>query len=328
MKVCEEWFRAGWYAAYVVLCVCAHPARDRSNEMHFSRSRLFDPESTNGFEKEVSATKLFESHEDSVEEFEENSPLRAIATRAKSNPALLPLIIEPEAEMLPRGYKGVKPPGVTHMEFAFAKPQTDTSVRESATLRALMINDDENFDKFGGFGRDGDAHYVASKHEEQIARNDRGSESLVVLEVGLKDDLKQKSKKTDPFRRKSHFENEDRAKNHKEKVVKKKQNIYKTGNAREKTPNGAGYSNVYHEDEFEKDADFYDDGRQSEHFEKHGRYGEKHATPEDTYAKGKSNGSRLVDVEANERGKFEKTRLDREAQGHATMDSSGTLTDS
>lgn len=302
MKISKEWFRAGWYVAYVVLYVCAHPARDRSDEMYISSSRLFNPESTSGygFEEEVSATKLFEIHDDSVEKFEENSSSRTIATRAKSNPALLPLIIEPEAEMLPRGYKGVKSPGVTHMEFAFVKPQTDTSVRDSAALRALMINDDKNSDKFGGFGRDDDAHYAASKHE--IAKNDPDSKKdsgLVVLEVGLKNDLKQKSKKTEDTEafgaEKSHFENEDYAKNHKEKVVKKKQNTYKAGNGREKT-HAAGY----YKDEFEKDTDFYDNRRQSEYFEKDDRYGGKHVNAEDTYAKDNSNSSRLVKVEANE----------------------------
>ncbi|XP_072761877.1 uncharacterized protein [Anoplolepis gracilipes] len=303
MKISEEWFRAGCYATYIVLYVCAHPARDRSNKMYISSSK-FNPESSGGygFEEEVSGTKLFKIYEDSVEKFEENSPSRAIATRAKSNPVLLPLIIEPEAEMLPRGYKGVKPPGVTHMEFAFMKPQTGTSVRESATLRPLMINDDENSDKFGGFGRDDDAHYAASKHEEQATRNYRGSDSLVVLQVGLKDDLKQKSKKTEDTKvsggGKKHFKNEAHPKDYRKKVIKEKQNIYKTGNGREKPHNVAGYRNIYHKDEFEKDTDFY--GRQSEHLKKYDRDSEKHVTAEDTYAKDKSNGSGLVEVEANE----------------------------
>lgn len=311
MKICEEWFRAGWYAAYIVLYVCAHPVRDQSNEMYVSSSRLLNPELENGydFEKEVSATKLFETHEDSIENFEENNPSRA--TRAKGKSVLLPLMIEPEAEMLPRGYKGVKPPGVTHMEFAHVKPQTDTSARESATLRTFVINDDENSSKFGGFGRDEDVHYAASKHEEQVARNDRGSESLIVLEVDLKDDLKQNSKKpeedTEAFE-KSHFENGDRIKSLKEKAVKKKQNIYKAGNDRRETHVATGHHNAYHKNGFEKDLNFYNNGRQSGDLEKHDRYGEKHAIAEDTYMKDKSNSSRLVEMEANEWSKFEKTR--------------------
>lgn len=307
MKICEEWFKAGLYAAYIVLYVCAHPVKDQSNEMYISNSRLLNPESGNGYGfEEASATKLFEIHEDSIEKFEENNPLRA--TRAKGKPVLLPLIVEPEAEMLPRGYKGVKPPGVTHMEFAHVKPQTDTSVRESATLRTFMINDDENSSKFGGFGRDDDAHYVASKHEEQVARNDRGSESLVVLEVDLKDDLKQNSKKTEEDieasgAEKSHLKKDrDRAKSRKEKAVKKKQNIYKTKNDSQKTRNVARH----YKDGFDKD-DFYDNGRRNGYFGKHDRYDEKHAIAKETYAK---DNSRLIEMEANEWGKFEKARAE------------------
>lgn len=202
------------------------------------------------------------------------------------------------------------------MEFAHVKPQTDTSVRESATLRTFVINDDENSSKFGGFGRDEDAHYAASKYEEQVARNDRGSERIVVLEVDLKDDLKQNSKKseedTEAFgAEKNHFENENRPKSRKEKDIKaKKQNIYKAENDRQETRNAAGHRNVYHKNGFEKDFDFYNNGRQSGEFDKHDRYGEKHAIAEDTYAKDKSNSSRLVEIEAKERGKFEKMRAD------------------
>lgn len=321
MKNCEEWFKAGLYAA-IVLYVCAHPVKDQSNEMYISSSRLFNPKSEGYGFQEAPATKLFEIHEDSIEEFEENNPSRA--TRAKGKPVLLPLIVEPEAEMLPRGYKGVKPPGVTHMEFAHVKPQTDTSVRESATLRTFMINDDENSSKFGGFGRDDDAHYVASKHEEQLARNDRGSESrLVVLEVDLKDDLKRNGKKTEENieasdTERSHFENEDRAKSRREKAVKKKQNIYEVGNDSQKIHNAAGR----HKNGFDKD-DFYD----NEHFGRHDRYGEKHVIAKEVYAK--DNSSRLVEMEANEWDKFEKTRADREAQGHPYDEFYGrTLTDS
>jgi len=97
---------AGWYAAYAVLCVCAYPSRDRFNEMYTSSSRSFNPKSIAsgyGFEEQLSATKLFEILEDS-EEFEENGPstMRAIVTRAKSSPVLLPLIIEPECRWVIR----------------------------------------------------------------------------------------------------------------------------------------------------------------------------------------------------------------------------------
>lgn len=325
----------GWYAACAVLCVCAHPSRDRPNEMYISSSRLFNPKSTaNGynFERQLSATKLFEILEDS-QEFEEKGPstMRTIVTRAKSNPVLLPLIIEPEAEMLPAGYKGVKPPGVTHMELTFTKSQIRPSGRKSATLRA-SVTDDGNSSKSGGFNRDNDAHYAASKHETQVARDDRGTDSLVVFEVGSKGDTRKENEKAEYTEvsdaSKSHSENEDRAKNHKEEIVNKKEVTYETRDGREKVHNTAGYRNVYHKDEFKKDADFYSNGRQGGHFEEHGRYGEKHAAAEDKYAKGKNNDSRFIEVEANKQKKFEKTRDNQEAQGHPKTDSPRTWADS
>jgi len=296
---------AGWYATYAVLCVCAHPSRDRSNEMYISSSRSFNPKSIAngyGFEEQLSATKLFEILEDS-EEFEEKgqpSTMRAIVTRAKSSPVLLPLIIEPEAEMLPVGYKGVKPPGVTHMELTFAKPQTNPSGRKSATLR---VRDDGNSGKSDGFDRNNDVHYAASKHETKIVR-DRGTDSLAVFEIGSKGDTKKENEKVKYTEvsgaSKSHSENEDRAENHKEEAVKKKGATYETRDGREKAHNTAGYRNVYHKDEFKKNADFFSNGHQGGHFKNHGRYDEKHAAAEGKYAKGRSNGSKFVEVEANE----------------------------
>ncbi|KYN23034.1 hypothetical protein ALC57_04818 [Trachymyrmex cornetzi] len=308
---------AAWYAACTVLCVCAHPSRDRSNEMYISSSRSFNPKSTSnayGFEKQLSATNLFEILEDS-EEFEERGPstMRAIVTKAKISPVLLPLIIEPEAEMLPVGYKGVKPPGVTHMELAFAKPQTSPN-RKSATLRASATNDG-NSGKSNRFNQDNDAHYAASKYETQVARDDHGTDSLAVFEVGSKGDTKKENEKVEysevSGESKGHSENEDRAKNHKEEVAKKKGAIYETRDGHEKAHNTAGYRNVYHKDEFKKDADFYSNGRRSGHFKNHGRYGEKHAAAEGKYAKRRNNDSRFIEVEANKQRNEKKMRQPR-----------------
>ncbi|XP_011867623.1 PREDICTED: uncharacterized protein LOC105561877 [Vollenhovia emeryi] len=327
---------AGWYVVCAVLCVRAHPWKDRPNEMYISSS--FNPKTTAngyGFEEQLSATKLFKIFEDS-EEFEEEqrpSTMRAIVARAKTSPVLLPLIIEPEAEMLPVGYEGVKSPGVTHMELAFheKQPRANPS-RKSATLRA-SITDDGNAGKSGGFNRDNDEHYAASKHETQVARDDRGANGLVVFEIGAKGDARKESEKTGYTEvsgaSKSHSENEDRAKNHKEEVVKKKGATYESRDGHERARNTAGYRDVYHKDEFNKDADFYSNGRRGGHFERHGRYGEKHAAAEDEYARGKTNGSRFVDVEANKQSKSEeKTGDKREAQGHSKTDSTGTWADS
>jgi hypothetical protein len=211
--------------------------------------------------------------------------MRAITTRAKSNVVLLPLIIEPEAEMLPPGYEGVKPPGVSHMELTFPRSQFDSSGHRSATLRAPTKG------KSGRFDQDDDADYAASKHETQIARDDRGSDSRVVSEVNSKDNSKIEKKKSKYSESsgvsKSHSENEDRAKNHKQKVANEKGATYEMGDDREKARNAARYRNVYHKGEFKKEDDFYDNERQGGLFENHGRYEEKHAVAEGIYAKGK-----------------------------------------
>lgn len=322
---------AGWYVACAALCV-AHP-KDRPNGMYISRS--FDPKSSSngyGFEEQVSATKLFEILEDS-EEFEETGPstVRAIVSRVKTNPVLLPLILEPEAEMLPVGYEGVKPPGVTHMELAFAKPQTRPSGRKSARV-AASAKKNRNSGKSGGFNRDNDARYAAS--ETQVAKDDHGTDSLVVYEVGAKGDAREANERTEYIEvsgaNKSHSDNEARTKNHKDEVVKKKGATFEIGDGRENARNTVGYRNVYHKDEFNKGADFYNNGRQGGHFEKHGRYGEKHAVAEGEYAKGKTNGPRFVEMDVSEQRKFEeKTRGSQEAQGHFKREfPSGTWADS
>ncbi|XP_018341668.1 PREDICTED: uncharacterized protein LOC108748138 [Trachymyrmex septentrionalis] len=218
--------------------------------------------------------------------------MRAIVTKANISPVLLPLIIEPEAEMLPVGYKGVKPPGVTHMELAFAKPQTSPS-----RISAASMTDDGNSGKSNRFNQDNDAHYAASKYETQVARDDHGTDSLAVFGVGSKGDAKKQNEKVEHSEvsgeSKSHSENEDRAKNHKEEVAKKKGAIYETRDGHERARNTAGYRNVYHKDEFKKDADFYSNGHRGGHFKNHGRYGEKHAAAEGKYAKGRNNDSRF-----------------------------------
>lgn len=290
MKIYQKWFSAGWCAACILLCVRTHPTKDRLR-MYDRNTRLFDPETIDdyGFEEEESAIEIVE---DSLEEFEGKGPttMRAITTRAKNNvlPVLLPLIIEPEAEMLPPGYKSVKPPGVSHMELVLARPQIDSSSgdRRSATLRASTKGKRDRFHQ-----PDDDADYAASRRETQITRDDRGGDSRAVSEVSSKGDSKKESKRGKYSERsgvrKSHSENEDRAKKHKKKVAKKKGSTYEARDDREKAHNAAGYRNVYHKDEFNKDADYYDNEREGGHFENHGRYGEKHAVAEGTYAKGK-----------------------------------------
>jgi len=316
MKIREGWSSAGWYAVCALLCVHACPMRERDSERE---SGLFDTRSTDGygFEKKVSASKLSELIGESLEEFEEKSPstMRAIVTRTREDPVLLPLILEPEAEMLPAGYKGVKPPGVSHMELRLQKPRDNSPGPYESVLRGSMMDDDES--------ESSERRYAASKRGTQIATDEQNG---LIFETVPKGDSRKQRKKAKAFdARKGHSRNENRARNDKADVARRKGATYGAGDGRRKAHNAAGYRGVYHEDEFEKD--FRDNGGRTGRFEGHGRYGERRVAA-GMYAKGKKDDSGSIEVEVDERGKFEKTKSE-DGEGYAAAaGSSVTWTDS
>jgi len=312
MKIREGWSSAGWYAVCALLCVHAHPTRERASEFE-----LFDrPADGYGFEEKVSTNKLSEIVGESVEEFEEKSPstMRAITTRTREDPVLLPLILEPEAEMLPAGYKGVKPPGVSHMELTLQKPRGNSPGRYESALRGSTMDDDES--------ESSERRYAASKRGTQIARDERNG--LIFEAVPKDDSRKQRRKAKVSDVRKDHSRNENRARDDKADVARRKGATYGAGDGHRKAHNVAGYRSVYHEDEFEKD--FHDNGDRTGRFEEHGRYGERPVAA-GTYAKGKKDDSGSIEVEVDERGKFEKTKSE-DGEGYAATGSSVTWTDS
>ncbi|XP_026825515.1 uncharacterized protein LOC113561979 [Ooceraea biroi] len=247
MKIREGWSTAVWYAVCTLLCVHARPMRDRPDKMYIEDSRLFKTKSANGygFEKEVSASKLSKIGE-SLEEFDEKSPstMRAIITRARTHPVLLPLILEPEAEMLPFGYEGVKPPGVSHMELTLQKSQADSPSNRYESTRASTMDDDES-----ASDQDDDPRYAASKYATQ--NNDW--DSVAVFKAGSRKQRKKTEYREASGARKSHSRNENRARDDKENIARKKGTTYEARDGRRKAHNAAGYRGVYHEDEIEKD---------------------------------------------------------------------------
>lgn len=306
MRIRGGWPGAGWLLACALLSVYAHPARDRANEMHIGRSAGSIESGDYGF-GEMFASKSSEIVDDSAEELEEDevsSTMRAITTRAKSDAVLLPLITEPEAEMLPPGYKGVKPPGVSHMELVFAGSQAGRSDRRrSATARASPTDDD-------GF----DAYHAAASEREAlaIARDDRGGDRRVVFEAGATGDAEKQSERSERVESsgeaKSYSEDENRAEERAGTVAVKKDVTYEAGHNRGGARNVAGYRNVYHRDETKKDTDFYDSGRQGGRFKKRGRYGERFAAAEGAYGSGADDDSGMVKTETNKRRKLAETR--------------------
>lgn len=324
MRIRGGWTAAGWFVACALLSVDARPLRERTNEMYIGRSRSHDPKSMAGGYGfgEISASKSSEIAEDSLEELAEDdeeeeeevpSTMRAITARAKSDAVLLPLIIEPEAEMLPPGYKGVKPPGVSHMELVYVKPQTGRSDRRRSAMSRTSPTDHENPGKSDGFDQDRDAYYAPSEHETQITRDGRGSSGRVVFEAGATGDAKKESQRSEHAESsgegESYAEKENRAEDHVDEIAEKKDTTYGTGDSREKARNVAGYRNVYHRDENKKDSDFYGNGHRGGRFEKHGRYGEKYAAVQGKYGnEGSHDDSRSVKTKTNKRRKLEETR--------------------
>jgi len=263
--------------------------RERASER---MSGLFDTTDTvddYGFEEKVSANGLTEIIGESLEEFEGKSPstMRAITTRTRGQPVLLPLTLEPEAEMLPAGYKGVKPPGVSHMELALQKPRGDSPGRyESAPRVGSAMDDDES--------ESSERRYAASKRAAWIARNERNG---LFETVPKADSRKQRKKAKASDARNGRSRNENRAtRDDKADVARRKG----AGDGRRKAHNAAGYRGVYHEDEFERD--FRDNGGRTGRFEGHGRYGERRV------AAGKKDDSGSIEEEVDEeRRKFERT---------------------
>ncbi|XP_014481374.1 PREDICTED: uncharacterized protein LOC106747890 [Dinoponera quadriceps] len=315
MKIRGGWFNAWWCVTWALLLnVSARPLREEANEMYIGHPRSFDSTAAGyGFGR-ISASKSSGNADDSLEELEEDeeegevpSTMRAITARAKSEPVLLPLIIEPEAEMLPPGYKGVKPPGVSHMELVLVKPQTD---RSGSRRSATSPTDDENPGKPDGFERDRDAYHAAS--EREVMRDDRGSDRRVASELSATGDTKRESERSERVessgKGEGYSENENRAGKRADEIEGKKDvTVYESGDSREGVRNAGGYRNVYHRDESKKDADFYDNDRRGGHFEEHGRYDEKYAA-EGMYGKAGSYESRVVKAKTNKRRKSEGTR--------------------
>lgn len=320
MKLCE-----GCYVICALLCVYAQPAKKRINGMYISSSKLFDSASNEyGFEDVFATTSSSPKIiEDILEDSEEDLLIRkAITSRPKSKVNLLPLIFEPEAEMLPPGYKGVKSPGVSHMELIFPKRQGYANHKRA--IRRALATDSEKSDEFD---QNKDAYYAASQHERQQTE-DQDSERINILVVGLKGDSKKEDKNVNYTEivgaRKNHSRNEDRTSDYKDENTVGKEAIYEGRNGRRKAFNAAGDRNVYRKNDYEKNADFYGNGHQGGHFKKGDRYDKKYA--DDTYKKGESNSFKIDEIEIDKMWKLQKTNQG--AQDRVMKDSARTWSDS
>ena len=126
-------FWRGWYAVSCLLAlVIAFPLNHK--EKAYLRAKLSSLESLD----------VEDIPEDTFEEIiEDYETLRPIPAPKKNRLVAKPPALEPDAEMLPVHYKGVKPPGVDHMEMIFVDPDTLGSRHLSKTAnQASKIEED------------------------------------------------------------------------------------------------------------------------------------------------------------------------------------------
>lgn len=285
----------GWWRWYVLCVTVVHVSSypvEKSDES--TRRDLESLASDDYVFENIPSLKL----DSGLEDFD-----IGLTTKKNSNErnALLSLTLEPDAEMLPPNYKGVKPPGVDHMELVHGEPLSMAS------------------DSKGAY--DTGAGYAISKQATQKTKGEEGRKKVVEFEKSTKGEQEKEKKKTDyaeaAGKRKAHTVIKDSSGGHKDQTFNEKGGSYEIEASRNKGHNAAGFHNVYHKDEYKKDADFYDNGHQGGHFKKHGRYGEKHGSIERTFDKGSSHDSAFDQVEAKKEGETEKSRVNEGTQGRA-----------
>lgn len=150
-------------------------------------------------------------------------------------------------------------------------------------------------------------------------KSDSGSRRGGSLEKGLKGEEGKENRKVEydesAGKKKARQEAEEVFKGHEDEITGEKSTGLRTDRRQEKARNAAGYRNVYHKDEYKKDADFYDHDHEGGRFRKHGRYNEKHTVTEGEFLKGASRDAGFALAEAGKRGKFEGGRRAEEADG-------------
>lgn len=271
-----------WYVLCVVIVrVSTYPV-NKSDQIRFDLGAF----STDYIMKDLSPVK-FVGVNRGLEDFDDG-PMQ------KKN-AKEPLILEPDAEMLPPNYKGVVPPGVDHMELVHGEPQIMATESEAIT-------------------------YVFSNQASQGVKDEKGQKKTVEFEKSLKDEKEKEKQKKDyeeaAGKKKAHIVIKNNLSGRKDQAFDEKGGSYEIEGNRNKGHNVAGFHSVYSKDEYKKDADFYDNGHQGGHFKKHGRFGEKHSSLERSYKKGLSHDSTFDLAEAKKEGESKKSRVNEEAQGH------------
>lgn len=189
----------------------------------------------------------------------------------------LALPLEPDAEMLPAHYEGVKPPGVDHMELKYAETQIVKDIPKIQASKASQA---------------GGAQQSSGKQRSEAKKDKNESQKTVSVEIkATGDDLTQKKKVeyVDVAGRKKVHDDHDRVSKHHTEKSKSIGDVSHAAKSNDKVDRvTTGYRNVYHKDENKKIHDFYDNDDHGGHSKQHGRYNERHVSSEGTFKKGAS----------------------------------------
>ncbi|XP_017797581.1 PREDICTED: uncharacterized protein LOC108578714 [Habropoda laboriosa] len=266
--------RGKCHLIYALLCVCIHWTIVRADNLPTKNWKIYDPEATE--------TRHTFREVDDYESPRRTSFRRKLIPikepRANKSFTMLRLPLEPDAEMLPAHYTGVKPPGVDHMELKYAESQISKVVPKLEPSRKSEQADG--------------TRQVSQKHESESEGGEKGYERSASFEnARTGDDLKQK---------------------------KKTQYAEAGGKKRvhDDRGNNSGLESEKSEDEYNKDHDFYDNDDHGGHSKKHGHYNEKHIAIEGTFKKGDARGSGFDQAELLKQGIEGNSQADRETKGH------------
>lgn len=278
--------RIGWQAVYAVLCVCVGSTVTRAiyASHAFRETRGDDLPDGSGYEKRL-------------------IPIRPPRVGMKR---LTTLPLEPDAEMLPAHYTGVKPPGVDHMELKYA---------ESQVLKAASI-----IQVPGKSSQDKDTRQTSVNQNSEIEASDGGHQRVGSFEKGQKGDRLTKKHRTeyaeDGGKRKTHSDRDNDSGHEEERAGRRGGESHRRKNSGNVDHKATGYRNVYHKDEYNRDHDFYDNDDHGGHLKKHGRYNEKHIATEGTFKKGDGTDSSLDGAELHKEGIARSSRVEGESKGH------------
>lgn len=232
--------------------------------------------------------------------------------RVDKNFRMFRMPLEPDAEILPAHYTGVKPPGVDHMELKHADSQISQTVPKIESLK--------KFEQAGN-------QQLSKNQESASVTGEKGYQKASSFEKAYKGDSLKKKEKTRYIeaggKKKVHENRENNSGQRAEQIGSKKGGKHKKKDSSQVDHKAAGYRNVYHKDEYKKNHDFYDNDDHGGHSKEHGRYKEKYVTIEGKFKKGDAHDFSFDESELRKRKISGNSQAGGETKGHKARRSYG-----